>query len=126
MKLTIAIILAFLFCSAYAVTSISYTNADDQTFLMEFKPPTNAANEVRLEVTVTSQYVFSRFFQVGAICTVTGADGVFPSDSTSEVFVVVVICSDNNGCIPGTLPALGINNGTVDGKKSLIVTKTLF
>ena len=117
MKLKIAIFFAFLLLSVYTET-ISYLNEDGQSILIEFKAPTvDPTNKVlRIEFFVISQYPFVQNYNVGAICAVTGPDGVFPRDVVSGVFAIGINCAEANGCIPGTDFSIPSIRGTVDGK----------
>ena len=119
---------ALLLFSAYADITLSHTNEDNQTFLLEFMAPTAdpSSNEIRMEITITSQYAFFPSYQIGAICTTTGPDGIFPDDVNSNVFVPTITCSDSSGCISGTLPRMDLRTGSVIGKNSFLEIYTMY
>ena len=122
MKLTIAIFFAFLLLTSLADVSVSHSNADNQSLLLKFMAPTEdpAANDARIEMTLTSQYNFLTHNDVGAICTVTGADGVFPTDVTSDVFTLTLNCISPSGCT-SSFPSVLFNAGTLDGKNLFFI-----
>ena len=118
MKLTIVILFAVLFLSAYADISISHTNADDQSVLLEFKAPTAdpSGKVLRVEITATTQYLFGLYYTMGALCTIATPEGKFPRDAVSNVFVISLTWGENSGCVPGDFYETSLYSGTVDGK----------
>jgi len=76
-------------------------------------------------MTLTSQYNFVTHNDVGAIWTVTGADGVFPTDVTSDVFTLTLNCINSAGCT-SVFPSVLFNAGTLDGKNSFQVKFSSF
>jgi len=102
MKITFTILLAFLMLWAYADISISHTNADDQTFAIEFKAPTAdpSGTVLRVELTLTTPYSFvAPNEHAGAVCTVTQDGGSFPT-GVSDTFALAVACGASNLCTP--------------------------
>ena len=60
MKLNFTIIFGLILLSAYSDISISHTNADNQTVLIELMAPTaDTSNALKLKATITSEYLFT-------------------------------------------------------------------
>ena len=117
MKLNIFIILALILFSAYANISISHTNEDNQTVLLEFKTPIDdpSTKALRIEVTMTSKYLYTFNYTVGVACVITQPDGIIPPIQDNKVFTVAFICLNNNGCPPGSNPTNMLLLGSFDG-----------
>ena len=124
MKTSFAILFALILLSVYADISLSHTNADDQTFLLEFKTPTAdpSGTVLRVELTLTTQHGFAASNeQTGAICTVTPDGGSFPT-GVSDTFALTVFCGASTLCPPGAqhpawilfLGSLDNTGGTLD------------
>ena len=128
MNLNTVTFFVLIFFSAYADISLYHRNADRQILLIEVMDPTvdPASNVIRIEITVTSQYVFTQDYQVGGICTSTGPDGIFPDNAVSDVFTLSVYCEDSNGCIPGTLPKVDLHAGEVTGKNPTLQINPIY
>jgi len=117
MKILLTILLAFFLLWAHADISISHTNADDQTFAIEFKAPTAdpSGTVLRVELTLTTPHAFAAVNEhSGAICTVTPDGGSFPT-GVSDTFALGVSCGSSTLCPAGGFsPAWFVFEGTLD------------
>ena len=111
----------FLLFSALAEVSVSYTNADNQTLLIKFKAPIDdpSTKDLRIEITLTSEFMMTQNYDLGAICTITGPDGVIPPDDYSDTLSIGMRCYETTGWISADPPYVFLNYGELDGKNSL-------
>ena len=82
-----------------SLPSVTLTNADSQSWAMVFGSPTaDATKAARVDVTLTSQYLFkTQFLNVGAICAVTDTSGAL-SVADYNSFSINFQCKLTNLC----------------------------